>query len=302
MGYQKHSREFKLKLVREVLAPKSNAAKVERKYKLKRGSLSSWVKKYQREILTTTPYDIAVIPDQQVKPDVDISYIPHLTRWHDEYRPPVIVLMGDYGDMPSLGTHSKIGSKYFEGKRYQADIDSVHRALDLQIGGINKINGYNPTIYMIMGNHEHRITRAIENDPVHLEGLISLDDLKYEDYGIEVIPFLEILKLSGVWFSHYFYNQNSGRPYCGQIVGRIEKVGNSFVQGHEQGLLTGHKPLADGKIHRGIVAGSCYLHDEEYKGAQGNGHWRGALMLRNVCEGNFDLREFRIETLKESYD
>ena len=132
--------------------------------------------------------------------------------------------------------------------------------------------------------------------------MIGIEDLGFADYGIKVIPFLEILELQGIWFSHYFYNQNSGRPYGGQIASRIDKVGNSFIQGHEQGLLTGYKSLANGKIHRGIVAGSFYLHDEDYKGAQGNGHWRGLLMLKNAKKGNYDLQEFNMAGLKDRYD
>jgi hypothetical protein len=45
----------------------------------------------------------------QAKPSVD-------------YRPDVVVNIGDFADMPSLSTHDKVGSKYFEGKRYKDDI------------------------------------------------------------------------------------------------------------------------------------------------------------------------------------
>jgi hypothetical protein len=38
-----------------------------------------------------------------------------------------------------------------------------------------------------------------------------------------------------------------------------------------------------------IIAGSCYEHNEDYMGAQGNKHWRGALMLHDVIDGEFDV-------------
>jgi hypothetical protein len=38
-----------------------------------------------------------------------------------------------------------------------------------------------------------------------------------------------------------------------------------------------------------IIAGSCYEHDEDFMGPQGNKHWRGAVMLHDVHDGEFDI-------------
>ena len=300
MTYDIYSRAEKINFVREYVASKENLARYCRERSLNASSFKNWVGKYKEEAKTSHGMDIAYFPDQQIKDGIPLAHLDWSVRWADEHRPPVIVLAGDYADMPSLSTHDKTGSKYFEGKRYRNDVDAVKYALERQIGGIQRI--YSPKIYITLGNHCDRINRAINNNPCQLEGMIGIEDLGFADYGIKVIPFLEILELQGIWFSHYFYNQNSGRPYGGQVASRIDKVGNSFVQGHEQGLLTGHKPLANGKIHRGIVAGSFYLHDENYKGAQGNNHWRGLLLLKNAKDGDYDLQEFKMAGLKDKYD
>lgn len=50
--------------------------------------------------------------------------------------------------------------------------------------------------------------------------------------------------------------------------------------------MQGNVQYATGFIRHGIVAGSCYLHDEEYKG-MANSHWRGIVVLNEVKKGEF---------------
>jgi hypothetical protein len=75
----------------------------------------------------------------------------------------------------------------------------------------------------------------------------------------------------------------------------------SCVAGHQQGLQlhTGYK--ADGTILTSIIAGSCYEHDEDYMGPQGNQHWRGVLMLNDVRGGGFEPMPITLKYLKEKY-
>jgi hypothetical protein len=56
-------------------------------------------------------------------------------------------------------------------------------------------------------------------------------------------------------------------------------------------------PRVDGTTLRGLVAGSFYLHDEDYKGPQGNKHWRGMLIKHAVQGGNYNLMEVDIPFL-----
>ena len=65
---------------------------------------------------------ILVIPDCQVKPGIPTEHLEWAGKAIVDYRPDVVVNIGDFADMPSLSTHDKVGSKYFEGKRYKDDI------------------------------------------------------------------------------------------------------------------------------------------------------------------------------------
>jgi hypothetical protein len=150
-----------------------------------------------------------------------------------------------------------------------------------------------------MGNHEHRIARVVDSDP-KLDGTISLEDLKYEQFGWEVVPFLEPVVIDGVAYCHYFTTGLLGRP-CSSANMQLTKKHMSCISGHQQGLqiATGHR--ADGKRLTSVIAGSCYEHDEDYLGPQGNKHWRGILMLHEVNDGEFDLMPVSLKFLKEKY-
>jgi hypothetical protein len=222
MTYDIYTRAEKVNFVREYVTSKESLLGFCRAKGIHHQTFKNWVVKYKEDTKASAGMDIAYFPDQQIKDGIPLSHLDWSVRWADEHRPPIIVLACDYADMPSLSMHDKVGSKYFEGKRYRLDVDSVKFALERQIGAIQKI--YNPKIYLTLGNHEDRINRAINNNPCQLEGMIGIEDLGFEQYGITVVPFLEILELQGIWFSHYFYNQNSGRPYGGQVSSRIDKT------------------------------------------------------------------------------
>ena len=114
---------------------------------------------------------------------------------------------------------------------------------------------------------------------------------------------LKRFELDGVCYSHFFYNSKTGRPIGGENLGtRLNKLGFSFTMGHQQGYQSCLKELNNGRIIRGLVAGSCYLHDEDYIGPQGNGHWRGIIHKHEVFDGNYDLMEVSLDYLCRKYE
>ncbi len=81
---------------------------------------------------------------------------------------------------------------------------------------------------------------------------------------------------------------------------RLKSIGGSFSQGHQQGLQTAQRAVL-GKRHRALIAGSCYLHTEEYRGPQARNEWRGILVCHNVKDGNYDLMEVSLDYLSRRY-
>jgi hypothetical protein len=52
----------------------------------------------------------------------------------------------------------------------------------------------------------------------------------------------------------------------------------------------------------GLVCGTGYLHDEAYLGPQGNGYWRGIVMLHEVENGYGDLMKVSFDFLCRKYE
>jgi len=251
---------------------------------------------------------IMVLPDIQAKDGVDFSYLRKIGQYICEKRPDTIVCIGDLADMASLSSFD-VGKKSFEGRRYTKDVQAAidaQTALWAPVRALNaqqRRNGkkiYDPRTVLTLGNHEERINRAINND-AKLEGLISINDLKYNDYWQEVYPFLETVVIDGIAFSHYFVTGVAGRP-SSTANAQLNKQHMSCVAGHQQGFQIASAHRADGTRLTSIIAGSCYEHDEDYMGPQGNKHWRGFLMLHEVNNGSFDFMQVSLDYINKKYD
>lgn len=248
-----------------------------------------------------------VIPDVQLKPGHDVGYLNRLGHYIVDKKPDTIVCLGDFADMPSLSSYD-VGKKSFEGRRYRDDVAVVHEGMKALLSPIwehntkakkNKEKQYKPRMVLTLGNHCNRINRAVNNDP-KLDGVLSIDDLKYAEFGWEVIPFLEVIVIDGVAYSHYFVSGVAGRPVS-TASACLAKKHQSCVQGHQQGLQTHTAFRADGSPITAVIAGSFYEHDEDYMGPQGNKHWRGFLVLHEVNDGSFDLMTVSLNYLNNKY-
>lgn len=253
------------------------------------------------------------IPDTQVKAGVPLDHLEACGNLIVHKQPDVIVMIGDHADMPSLSTYDKAGSKSFEGRRYTDDIASAQEGMARLLEPLyeynrqqrrNKQKLYKPRMVLTLGNHENRINRAIESNPNHLEGIIGIGDLEYEKFGWEVYPFLDVVVIDGVAYSHYFVNPNSltGHPVGGTISTKLANLKCTFSMGHQQALQFGHAFDARGRRMTGLVAGSFYQHDESYMGPQKNQqHWRGVVFKDNVEDGYYDPTFHSIDSLMKEY-
>jgi hypothetical protein len=248
---------------------------------------------------------ILVLPDVQAKPGNDFSFLTSIGNYIIAKKPDVIVNIGDFADMESLSTYDR-GLKSFEGRSYQKDIWAAREAMDALLTPIyeynkrakqNKDKQYKPRMVLTLGNHENRINRAINEDR-KLDGLISTDDLPYQDW--EVFPFLEVVVIEGIAFSHYFTSGAMGRPIC-TAQALLTKQHMSCVAGHQQGRQIAFGKRADGKGMTSLIIGSCYEHDEDYLGSQGNIHWRGLYLLHGCKDGEFDECAVPLSYIKEHY-
>jgi hypothetical protein len=248
-----------------------------------------------------------VIPDTQCKPGVPVEHIEWIAQYAVDKKPDVLVIIGDWADMPSLSHYDK-GKKSAEGRTYQGDILAANDALQRLMAPIEaeqerlkrrRQKHWNLRKVVTLGNHEDRINRLIEDDR-KLEGKVSMDDLFFKQWGFEVYPFREVVVVDGVAYAHYFASGVKQLP-CTSARQILTKHHMSAFAGHQQGNDIAYGKRADGVRLTAIIAGSCYLHDEPYMGPQGNKHWRGVYMLHEVNDGAFDEMPVSLNFLKERY-
>jgi len=243
-----------------------------------------------------------------VKLSREFGYLRKIGLYLVEKQPEKLICLGDFADMPSLSSYD-VGKKSFEGKRYVADVEAAKEAMRALLEPIwaynirakrNKEKQYKPEMLLTLGNHEHRINRAV-NDSPQLDGVLSVSDLGYENFGWTVFPFLDVIIVDGIAYSHYFTTGLMGRPVT-TAAACLAKKHMSCIQGHQQGLQIHTAYKADGTPLTSIIAGSCYEHDEDYMSSQGNKHWRGFLVLHDVNDGAFDTMPVSLKYINKRYE
>ena len=244
------------------------------------------------------------IPDTQVRPGVPLDNIDWVAQAIVDYKPDVVVMGGDHWDFPSLNGHVEPGSVELEGRRYQDDLDAGNAAYarlcaPLEAELDRRGNRWNPRLEYLQGNHEDRADRVAAADPKWM-GHVGSNACQVRRFKWN--RFLERVWIDGVCYSHFFQNSHSKHAIGGTVDNRLNKIGCSFVQGHEQGFRYGTRITGSGHTWHGVVAGSCYLHTEGYRGAQGQRHFRGLIVMNEVENGDFGIMPVSLDYLCRKYE
>src|SRR5690554_3626562 len=244
---------------------------------------------------------IFVIGDLQVKQGVPLDYIHHIGAYIAKKQPDIIVQIGDWFDNSALSSYDR-GQLSAEGKRLSKDIAAGNEAIRIIDSYIQSVPKYQPRKVVTLGNHEDRIQRFVNENPA-LAGFLGNHLYHFEQYGWEVYDFLTPCIIEGIAFVHYVVAVNTGRPLGNALAGRLEKVGTSFVMGHQQTFAYHERALQlTGDMQMALVVGAAYEHDEPYKGVQGNHHFRGCVMLYEVQDGYAMHKKITLRHMKELYE
>jgi hypothetical protein len=250
-----------------------------------------------------------VVPDCQIRPGDATDHLDWIAQDIVRRKPDVIVCIGDFFDLPSMSSYSPPGGLEKENARITRDIEAGYAALQQLTVPIHKEvkrladnhrKRWTPRLVFTLGNHEARIDRLPKGD-ARFEGVVGSHLLPIEECGFERHGFLQPVEIDGIFYTHFWQSAMSPRPIGGSIDNRLNKLCVSFVCGHEQGLRYGSRPLATGKTLHGIVAGSCYLGTEEYRGPQARNEWRGTVVLHDVRDGDFEPMFLSLRYLCQEY-
>lgn len=242
-----------------------------------------------------------VIPDNQLKPGVPLEFMRWIGRYIHDKQPDVVVHLGDLADMHSLSSYDR-GKRSAENARYSDDIDVVNEGLALLHSGMD---GYKPELQVFcVGNHEQRIERYTNDNP-ELYGTLGYHSFDLEVNGWVIAPFLQPVDIDGVLYSHFFPRSPNGRVVQSKYgapdaATQVKREHQSATAGHTPGLSLAVVP-AGRKLLRGVIAGSCYLHDEAYLTPQGNTYWRGVIVKHQVSDGMYNLMEVDLDFLRRKY-
>lgn len=249
-----------------------------------------------------------ILPDVQVKPGQDYEFLRWAGQYAADHKPDVIVCIGDFADMPSLSLYD-VGKKSFEGRRYIDDIEASKQAMTTFLGPINeererlkrnKSKGWNPRMVLTLGNHEARVSRAVELDR-KLEGVLSIDHLEYEKFGWEVVPFLQPINIDGVLYAHYFVSGVMGRPVSSARA-LVTKKHMSCVMGHvQQTEIDMSQRRGDGTALIGLFCGLYTPYDEAYLDPQTNVQHKQIWLNREVKDGFFYPQSISLNYLEKKY-
>jgi len=236
-----------------------------------------------------------VIPDTQVKAGVCTDHLEWIGNYISEKKPDCVIHIGDHWDMPSLSSYDK-GKLAFEGRRYVNDVKAGRAGMERLLKPFKSIPGYDPRMVFTMGNHEMRVSRFADNCP-EMSGHVDLDDLGIKEYGWEVIPFLQPIEIDQIEFCHYFTSGVLGRPVSSAAV---------MLRERQKSCIMGHVQTFDMAVHKktqniAMMVGTCYLHDEDYLGPQGNNVRRQIVVLHEVEDGKFDPMLVSLKYLEKAY-
>lgn len=247
-----------------------------------------------------------VIPDCQVKPGVPTDHLVWAAKYAAIKKPDVIVNLGDFYDLPSLSSWDK-GKLASHGKYLQDDLDAGEAGLKLFHDTLKKHapKGYKPRLHVVKGNHEIRLYRHVESNP-ELNKSFGDHSFAFKKYGWTEHDFLDPVEINNVTYCHFFplsangrvTNSRNGAP---SALAQVRRMMRNCVAGHAQGLDTA-SIQTPGRIIRGIIAGSYYIHSEKYIPKIGDTYWKGLLLLNDLRpESGFDLCEVSMDYLRRRF-
>lgn len=245
-----------------------------------------------------------LIPDLQVGPGRCTKHLQWVADYAADKRFPLIVQIGDWADFPSLSSYDK-GKRAAENRRLSKDWDAFRYSVDIFENRWARETGWNPRKVFTKGNHEFRADRFM-NDNAQIDTLPDvMDHLRERDW--ECHDFLRPVRIHGVLFSHYFPRSMTGRiTASGLRYGSTSAM--AMIRANMDSCVAGHRPGYEPAIFTtndrtvvGVIAGSCYLHKEEWAGPGGDNYWRGVVALNQLKQGKFDPCPVSLNWLRDRY-
>lgn len=247
-----------------------------------------------------------VIPDAHAKPGKNNNRALWIGALIHDIKPDVVVDLGDTGDFDSLSSYDK-GKRSFVGRSYSADVIAHNDFQDKLWHKARRSKKKLPRRVRLIGNHEQRIDRALDQSP-ELAGTIGYSDLDIERYYDDVVYYdgqtPGTITIDGVTYAHYFVSGVMGRSVSGEHPAHalVTKQLVSCTQGHTHTFDYTIRTQHNGSKVHGLVAGCCVDFKSNWAGETQKLWTPGVVIKRNVHKGMYDIEWVSLERLKKEYD
>jgi predicted phosphodiesterase len=200
-------------------------------------------------------------------------------------RPEHIVNLGDWFDFSYISRFSEGVAGASEGKRLSKDIELLHKEIQF-------FKKYTNDFTYLSGNHDDRVMKYLEKNPV-MKGLFGIDEVckeenaKYVPTKLQPYKILDDLYVThGLTFSKYAAAQ------------MVEKAGVSCIGGHchRQGSYV-HQ-YADGRILYGATVGTLGSTNPDYVAGQRITGHVNSFAIVYVDDGIWDINQIMVKNNK----
>jgi predicted phosphodiesterase len=220
---------------------------------------------------------IIILPDVHLRPD----YIPKpyqtVKKFIKDFKPSEIVILGDFMEVEALSSYDLSKRRKIEGKRYEKEVDTANKELDYLQKYCNKIT-------FLMGNHEYRTQRYLDDHP-ELEGMLEIPKrLHLKERGIKWLPMNKSYQIGKLHFIHgVYYNKYHAQKH-------LAEYGDNIVYGHTHRPQITYANQKFAKIPYGSFGLGC-LGDTEpsYKKNSPTGHINQFAVVYVNNKGNFNI-------------
>ncbi len=243
-----------------------------------------------------------VIPDAHSDPAVPNQRFDWLGAAIVDIQPEVVIDIGDFGSFSSMGKFDRPGSLQSEGRRYSEDIDAYIDAQSRIRYAIEKCPDYKPKLIRVLGNHEHRIVRAVEDNPQQFQGNLGLRDLMSAEFGWQQHDYGQPVDIDGIRYVHHF--MRGGRPFGCTEYGCLQLAkseGTSSVFGHTHKKAYAEWADSMGFRRFSINVGCYFTHWERYAGTDNSRWWAGLVVIRDIRDGFGDVEFMSMDTVQRRY-
>jgi len=228
-------------------------------------------------------------------------------------KPDSIVQIGDFMSLDSVSSHDPSNIRVREGKRIIDDLESGITAYKALMHCMyeynsarrsNKMRQYKPDMYWFEGNHEDRVRRNLNSNPV-FEGMVPETDLvgAAKD-GWAVVPYKEYAEICGTLFTHAPMNKRNNQPISGEYVARraVDIHSKNVVFGHTHRLqLHTSKLVGHNRLTTSVNVGWFGDYVPEY--LKGNelacDWWSGVVVITHMQDESIDVNTISMKRVME---